>query len=1125
MHDPGDTGPTQPSLASILGVEQLKQLSLGSDSEANEAKELVFRQVRQAVESLQEQLRESEPLVAELQEKADGLEEKRMLLERKAARAQRDRDIAEQDCAEVEAKVRQLREEAAPVISRFMEAEVLRSQIQVWSEDLARLQQEVALCEEELREGLPKLAELEDDEAECEGAIAQLEASHTEEVALLKSLHNQESKLPHTRSIAELRAMAMLFGDGNPIENSAELPSWAGLLKWHRKVHLSKQQEYRSLRLQGRLGQLNCNVRQTLMSVLALEGTASSRTHLHLPHFRYSYEGCRHQLYRVLAAFALQNVEVGFHKDLAVLASVFLAATDSEAQAYALLSETYHRLQMKRMLVPERDRETKGKQSLKQQVKVIIASFKYCCPATVAAIEDEGCEELLQEMLGGWLASLFCSSYSPKRQKLEEFLPLLTAAMEASTHEDPACNIREIALFMLLQNSARLMKAHEAARLQEELQDLANFLPVCRGFATALDQFQRQRKLKSQSQHQAELAAFLPVALLSGFCCLQELQLLLHSMSSAVPLCSLALTLVCADSSRTLCQGVWEFWSQPQNAEEPKGITWLELEEESGSSEAQEEDLEEEFDFEFFLGKDHPRSEILDALSPLKYEFIQLLERQDEQRIAFVTLATSEYREGALVLTAGLRSRVDADVVVFGDAEMSLVPGVHWRPLSDLPDVPVPSGEPLMPNFRFCWKKLGLWALEEYDVIIYLDADTLILGDVRSLLNFIPAQGELGAVPACECWRSESCNYTAKDADESDFYFNAGVLLLRPCKRDFLNMMDALSRRQPQAAKGPCQQAAADRLPAEMPFAEQDFLNIFFRRKVRRLPPTFNALQHALRNPKHAMPLDTCCVLHFVMGKPWARASRLEEDFAELRALWWKAHEEFAPYANVRPMWHQRRVHEKLPLFLVPGYLSAQKQASLLSTVHGMERWVELRNRRLLCLGGVPHPDGAICDVLPPVIRELGAQLVEAGGLSGLPNQCLINAYSPGQGIDAHSDGPRFESEVAIVTLEGPALMHFGLVEKKAYPALPPRLEVLLEPGSLLVIRDEAYELYVHRIDHAEVDVTREGLQVPRAPRRTSLTLRRLSHVRQRQDQTDEQWDAAQQLQWQWWNSQLSEID
>ena len=335
--------------------------------------------------------------------------------------------------------------------------------------------------------------------------------------------------------------MAMNFFDGELIEiqdkqkclgimpptgaNVSELPSWSGLLqKWYRKGHFSRQQEYRRVRLQGHFGQLNRNVRQTLRSVLALE-SSSSRSHLHLPHFRYAYEGCRQQLYRVLAAFALQNAELGFHKDLSVLASVFLAATDSEAHTYALLSETYRELQMKPMLVPERDPETKGKRSLKQQVRMVIVTFKFYCPATVAAIEDAGCEEFLREMLGGWLASLFCSGYSPKRQKLEEFLPLLTAAMEASTHEDPAHAVREIALLLLLQSSGRLMKAYEVQRLQEELQDLANFLPVSKDFGTALAQFQRQRQLKSESQQQAELAALLPLALLSGFLIAIELDL------------------------------------------------------------------------------------------------------------------------------------------------------------------------------------------------------------------------------------------------------------------------------------------------------------------------------------------------------------------------------------------------------------------------------------------------------------------------------------------------------------------------------------------------------------------------------------------------------------------------
>eukprot|EP00913_Durusdinium_trenchii_P019292 g18133.t2 len=73
-----------------------------------------------------------------------------------------------------------------------MEAEVLRTQIQACSEDLVRLQQDLAACKQELEEGLPKLSEFEDDEAECAGAIAQLEASHTEEVALLKALHTEE---------------------------------------------------------------------------------------------------------------------------------------------------------------------------------------------------------------------------------------------------------------------------------------------------------------------------------------------------------------------------------------------------------------------------------------------------------------------------------------------------------------------------------------------------------------------------------------------------------------------------------------------------------------------------------------------------------------------------------------------------------------------------------------------------------------------------------------------------------------------------------------------------------------------------------------------------------------------
>ncbi|OLQ12354.1 Alpha-ketoglutarate-dependent dioxygenase alkB-like 6 [Symbiodinium microadriaticum] len=504
---------------------------------------------------------------------------------------------------------------------------------------------------------------------------------------------------------------------------------------------------------------------------------------------------------------------------------------------------------------------------------------------------------------------------------------------------------------------------------------------------------------------------------------------------------------------------------------------------------------------------------------------------ETRRRTAFVSLATEDYGRGALVMSASMRTRLpeDVDVVVFSDAELAVVPGVSVRELEDLPKVSPPqqAGEPLMPHFRFCWRKLGLWALEEYDVIFYLDSDMLAVGDVAGLLDFLPEEGQLGAVPSCECWRSESCTYTL--GPREGLYVNAGLLCFRPSMLELGKMREALANWT--FSERDAQPNAAHFFPEAMPFAEQDFLNSFFRGRIRPLPSAFNALQHAMKNPKHmaALELEKCRILHYVMGKPWERASRVDEDVADLRALWWQAWKDNASKACLHPRWERHRVHAALPLFLVKDFVNVEGEASLISEIYGEElkgRWTQLRRRRLMCLGGVPHPDGAICEDLPQAIFQLGSNLVRVGATEGPPNQCFINHYSPGEGIDAHCDGPQFHPEVAILTLEGPALLHFGLVEKKAYPHLPPRFEVLLEPRSLLVMRGEAYNLYVHRIDHAEAETTRDGLEVQRARRRTSLTFRRLAHVKlESKDVKGEAERLGRQAQWRWFATQLSEFD
>lgn len=38
----------------------------------------------------------------------------------------------------------------------------------------------------------------------------------------------------------------------------------------------------------------------------------------------------------------------------------------------------------------------------------------------------------------------------------------------------------------------------------------------------------------------------------------------------------------------------------------------------------------------------------------------------------------------------------------------------------------------------------------------------------------------------------------------------------------------------------------------------------------------------------------------------------------------------------------------------------------------------------------MPHPDGAICEALPPAIDEIGHALAQAGGISGW---CLICSF------------------------------------------------------------------------------------------------------------------------------------
>jgi len=253
-------GPAPPTLRSLLGAAGLvaagssHEMSKGSSAIAGDSTALAsappaFALVLSAVSKLQSRLRESESTVQDLQAGLDEVEERRRSWARRAERLERERDLARRQRNDKEEEVKVVRLEASPLVEKYMEAEVLRSQMQAMEAHLERLKQELMDTREELDHGWPRLTDAEDAEAQCTAALGVLEASHSEEVAVLRSLHHEEiadARARHASRMGEIEAarqeeVAML-----KVGNAEELSNLKSALEnaqWQADVHVREQQD------------------------------------------------------------------------------------------------------------------------------------------------------------------------------------------------------------------------------------------------------------------------------------------------------------------------------------------------------------------------------------------------------------------------------------------------------------------------------------------------------------------------------------------------------------------------------------------------------------------------------------------------------------------------------------------------------------------------------------------------------------------------------------------------------------------------------------------------------------------------------------------------------------------
>lgn len=175
-------------------------------------------------------------------------------------------------------------------------------------------------------------------------------------------------------------------------------------------------------------------------------------------------------------------------------------------------------------------------------------------------------------------------------------------------------------------------------------------------------------------------------------------------------------------------------------------------------------------------------------------------------------------------------------------------------------------------------------------------------------------------------------------------------------------------------------------------------------------------------------------------------------------------------------------------LTLVRDFLSTSRQAQLLERIDAAPWRTDLKRRvqhygwtydyRARRVAPTDH-----LGPLPEWLMPEAERLSDGSWFAPRPDQAIVNEYEPGQGIAAHVDcEPCFGDTVASLSLGSPVVMAFGEIESGE------RHEIVLEPGSLLVMTGPARFAWTHAIAARKSDVV-EGVR-RRRKRRVSVTFR-----------------------------------
>jgi alpha-N-acetylglucosamine transferase len=254
-------------------------------------------------------------------------------------------------------------------------------------------------------------------------------------------------------------------------------------------------------------------------------------------------------------------------------------------------------------------------------------------------------------------------------------------------------------------------------------------------------------------------------------------------------------------------------------------------------------------------------------------------------RHAFVTLVTNEeYGRGALALARSLRwtkTAIPLVVLATGEAEhldeleregCRIVPVSQPRVSEEFRKRhsrealhrAAPFNKGNKPAFHdpvdnFC--KLELWKLTDYDKIVFLDADSLVVKPIDMLFGFPEFSGAPNLYETL-----------------ADFHrLNSGVFVAEPSAATYENLV-----------------ARLDVPGIFWRRTDQTFLETMFP-DWHKLPYTFNTMQYVYFNLPELWVWKSIRVVHYQYEKPWAADNPKRHLLAPVIDLWWRMFEGEAP--------------------------------------------------------------------------------------------------------------------------------------------------------------------------------------------------------------------------------------